>query len=222
MAEELGAWSQTAVATIRDLFTTRDSEAPARFLPRAVQQANTAVYAAARTDRQLFNMQTSLTALLLHPQELVVAHVGDCRLYQLRNGEVEVLTRDHTLAMDLLRLRVISPEEAAEHPGRYQLTRSLGTEPQVRVDLSRDIIVPGDAYLLCSHGLWGRVTVEEIGHALEGRGLPEVCRDLVDLALERDGGDNMTAILFRITGLPVIQSPVGKWQGLLPWRKSAR
>src|SRR5438876_10293449 len=69
--------SQTAVATIRDLFTTRDSEAPARFLPRAVQQANTAVYAAARTDRELFNMQTSLTALLLHPQELVVAHVGD-------------------------------------------------------------------------------------------------------------------------------------------------
>ena len=143
-------------------------------------------------------MQTTLTTLLFSPGEVHVAHVGDCRAYRLRSDALELLTTDHTQVMEMLRMKLISPEQAADHPARYALTRSLGAELIVRTDIGRETLVDGDVYLLlCSDGLWSKVDANEIAAALRGDVL-SACERLVELAVERGGEDNSSALALRV------------------------
>lgn len=144
--------------------------------------------------------QTTLTALVLTPESARVAHVGDCRLYRLRDQALELLTTDHSQAMDLLRLRLIRPEQAAQHPGRHLLTRSLGGDVSVKVDLRSGPVRAGDAHLLCSDGLWSAVTAGEIIAALEGD-LAAGVEGLVERSLARGGDDNASVIAVRVLGI---------------------
>lgn len=130
---------------------------------------------------------------------------------------MELLTRDHTMAMDMLRLRMISPEQSAEHPGRHQLTRSVGADPFLRVDTVRERILPGDSYLLCTDGLWGQVGQDDIRKALQNGQPDAACQELLKLALNRGGPDNITIIAFRIEG--VIDEPLGPSRWRMPFRK---
>ena len=142
-------------------------------------------------------MQSTLSALVITPGEAHLGHVGDSRVYRRREGELELLTTDHSQVMELLRMHIISPEQAIDHPARYALTRSVGGDITVRVDIRTERLDPDDVFLLCSDGLWSNVTSSEIAEAL-GMSAAEACRQLVDLALGRGGDDNATAMAIRV------------------------
>ena len=142
-------------------------------------------------------MQSTLSALVITPGQAHLGHVGDSRVYRRREGELELLTTDHSQVMELLRMHIISPEQAIDHPARYALTRSVGNDITVRTDIRSESLDSEDAFLLCSDGLWSNVTSSEISEAMD-RAPAEACRWLVDLALGRGGDDNATAMAIRV------------------------
>jgi serine/threonine protein phosphatase PrpC len=163
----------------------------------AFSRANQTILDAAHEGRGGRKMQSTLSALVFTPGEAHLGHVGDSRIYRRRDGELELLTTDHSQVMELLRLHIITPEQAAEHPARYALTRSVGGDIMVRIDIRNEVLRSGDEFLLCSDGLWSGVTSFEIAEALGGAPA-EACRALVDMALERGGDDNATALAIRV------------------------
>ena len=163
------------------------------------------------------NGQTTLTAIALTGRTGNVAHVGDSRLYRLRGGDMELLTNDHTQARELLRMRVIKPEQVLTHPGRHLLTRSIGGDLLVRVDERASAPAAGDAYLLCSDGLWSTITSWEALSALSGD-LAAGVADLVARSAAAGGDDNASVIAFRVTALAGGAEPSAPgWR--FPWRR---
>ena len=163
----------------------------------AFNLANHTILDAAITGVGGRKMQSTLSTLVITPGEAHLGHVGDSRVYRRREGELELLTTDHSQVMELLRMHIITPEQAIEHPARYALTRSVGGDITVRTDVRNELVERDDTFLLCSDGLWSNVTSSEIASAL-GLGAAEACRKLVDLALERGGDDNATALVIRV------------------------
>jgi serine/threonine protein phosphatase PrpC len=164
----------------------------------AFNKANQVILDAAIAGQGGRKMQSTLSALVITPGQAHLGHVGDSRVYRRREGGLELLTTDHSQVMELLRMHVITPEQAIEHPARFALTRSVGGDITVRTDVRNERLERDDAFLLCSDGLWSNVTSSEIAAALK---LPpaEACRRLVDLALERGGDDNATAMAIRVS-----------------------
>ena len=160
-------------------------------------------------------MQTTLTAIALEQGSMTIGHVGDCRFYRVRNGKIKLLTRDHTMANDLLHLHLISEEQVQQHPGRHQLTRSLGGEPVLHVDIIREQILPDDTYLLCSDGLWSEISDEEIEIVMQENNISTACEKLVGLALKAGAPDNITAIVFRIETIGKQANSPFSWQAIL-------
>jgi protein phosphatase len=163
----------------------------------AFNRANHTILDAAISGTGGRKMQSTLSALVMTPGEAHLGHVGDSRVYRRRDGELELLTTDHSQVMELLRMHIITPEQATEHPARYALTRSVGGDITVRTDIRNERLERDDSFLLCSDGLWSNVTSSEIAEAL-GRTPAEAFRRLVDLALERGGDDNATAMAIRV------------------------
>ena len=193
--------SRTALKTILHEFYYWKGGSPERFISRSVQRANDEVFGEAHTHYELSNMQTTVTAVVLEHDILAVGHVGDCRLYRSRKGHTELMTRDHTMASELLHLRLITPEQALEHPGRHQLTRSLGSEPLLQIDVVKEKIMSGDTYLICSDGLWSQTTQYDIEDMLQNKVPDRACKEFVNLALQKGAPDNITAIVFRISSV---------------------
>ena len=161
--------------------------------------------------------QTTLTAIALTGRSGSVAHVGDTRLFRLREGMMELLTNDHTQARELVRMRLIKPEQVLTHPGRHLLTRSIGGDLVVRVDERPSPPALGDAYLLCSDGLWSSITSWEAHLALTGD-LAAGVAELVAHSAAAGGDDNASVIALRVTALaggPEPSSP--GWR--FPWRR---
>jgi protein phosphatase len=163
----------------------------------AFNWANQAILDAAIAGRGGRKMQSTLSTLVMTPGEAHLGHVGDSRVYRRRAGDLELLTTDHSQVMELLRMHIITPEQAITHPARYALTRSVGGDITVRTDVRNERLEQDDTFLLCSDGLWSNVTSTEIAAAL-ARPPAETCRTLVDLALERGGDDNATAMAIRV------------------------
>jgi protein phosphatase len=163
-------------------------------------------------------MGTTLTVLALAGQEAVVAHVGDSRAYLVRRGVGAQLTTDHSRAAEMLRLKLITPEQASTHPGRSMLTRSLGAEPTVQIDVVTSDLAQDDVFVLCSDGLWDAVSRSEIAVVATNIGddtFPtptEVADHLVDLALKRGSPDNVTAVVVQVTSSRPIP-PTGARRG---------
>jgi PPM family protein phosphatase len=191
--------SRMALRAIMSEFLFWRGGAPERLVSRSVRRANDAVFDGSHAQSDLSHMQTTLTAVVIEYDTLAVGHVGDCRLYRARKGHTALLTRDHTVASELLHLRLITEEQALEHPGRHQLTRSLGSEPFLQIDVVKEKIMVGDTYLLCSDGLWSQTTPYDIEDMLQNKVPDRACKELVNLALRRGAPDNITAIVFRIT-----------------------
>ena len=161
-------------------------------------RANQAIFDAAIAGKGGRKMQSTLSTLVITPGEAHLGHVGDSRIYRRRDGELELLTTDHSQVMELLRMHIITPEQAIEHPARYALTRSVGGGITVRTDIRNERLESGDTFLLCSDGMWSNVTSTEIAESLVHEPA-EACRVLVDLALERGGDDNATAMVIRVS-----------------------
>jgi PPM family protein phosphatase len=212
--------SRLALEAVKAEFNAWTGGSPERLVARAVRHANDEVFAAANSRTECNNMQTTLTIAVTEGETMAVGHVGDCRLYRKRGSHAELLTRDHTLAMDLLQLHLISHEEASEHPGRYQLTRAVGGEPFLRIDTYKEHVIRGDTFLLCSDGLWSQVPQEEIERLMALSDLSMGCDGLLGVALAEGAPDNVTAILFRTnSSLSTAPPPKPFWQGILSRKK---
>jgi PPM family protein phosphatase len=174
---------------------------PERFLRETIEAANRRIHELARADPSRAGMGTTITAAIVDAQkeEVGVGHVGDSRAYRLRRGKLERLTRDHSLVEEMRRKGQITDAQAEDHPQRSIITRALGPEPEVEVDLQTVPAAPGDVFLLCSDGLTTMIDEERIAAILAGAGsMREAVRTLVDEANGAGGRDNITALAFRL------------------------
>jgi protein phosphatase len=190
--------SKMAIDIVQSEFEKWNGKSADRFVSKAIQNANMAVYNTAQDHPELFSMQTTATIITLENDFLAVGHVGDCRLYRVRDGKVNILTKDHSQAAELLRMHLISAEAAQTHPGRHQLTRSVGSSPFLHVDVVKEKSKPGDAYILCSDGLWSEVSDSDVKKALSEKDIEESLEELVGKVLSARAPDNITGILFRV------------------------
>ena len=170
-------------------------------LRAAVQQANALIFDTARAVSDRAGMGTTFTGVVIRGEEAFVAQVGDSRCYLLRDDEIRQVTDDHSWVNEQVKRGGMTEEEANMSPYRNVITRSLGNAPSVDVDIFAEGIKPGDRFLLCSDGLSGEVTADEMREAML-RGSPsQACAELVDLALERGGKDNITVLIVCIADI---------------------
>lgn len=146
-------------------------------------------------------MGTTLTAVALAGATAYVAHVGDSRLYRLRQARLVQLTQDHSEVADLVRMKIVKPELASQHPSRDVLTRTVGHQLLLRPDFAREPVLPDDRFLLCTDGVWsvlGEHDLQELLATLE----PEAaCRQIINRCLERHCGDNVSVQIVRVLEL---------------------
>jgi len=205
--------SQMAVEVLLRAFREEPAGRPAgQRLYRAVQQANIEVYDRAIAVPELHGMATTLTALAVEVGTLTAVHVGDSRLYLVRDGRAVQLSKDHTVAAERVRMGVLSAEKARLHPDRSVLTRSVGRELIVNRDRLSQALRPGDILVACSDGLHGVLSDGEIaGLAAAAPGAAAACRALVDRANGRGTADNLTAAVVRISGPAPERPPRSGW-----------
>ena len=164
-------------------------------LHTAVARANEAVYHKALENAGMSGMGTTFSALAEQGETAYLAHVGDSRIYLVRRGAILQLTTDHTLVEEMVQKGLITPREARVHPKRNIITRALGTEESVQIDIVQMGTRPGDAFFLCSDGMTNYVDEREILRtAMSEREWPEKLKHLVSIALENGGADNITAL----------------------------
>lgn len=175
-----------------------DREALTERLRRATQEAGAAIYDAARSDRALDGMGTTLTSLWFWGGRAYLGHVGDSRAYQIRTGRVVQLSEDHSWVAEQVRAGVMTEEEANESPYRHVITRSVGFDRIVQVDCSATTVEPGDCYLLCSDGLSNYLEGDELGRFFTSNFYRDIPRLLVELANDRGGEDNITVVLVHV------------------------
>ncbi|MFY9727373.1 MAG: protein phosphatase 2C domain-containing protein [Bryobacteraceae bacterium] len=193
--------SKLAIETLLQDFRRSAAGVPhSSLLPRLVQQANTRVFETGLSHGPGgSNMATTLVACALRYDRVVVSHVGDSRCYRIRHGHAEALTRDHTVAGEHMRLGLITAGEASSAETRHVLSRSLGPAMIVAVETRDYQLIPGDVLLLCSDGLHGPVAADAIAQLVSRRAaLPDAAKELIDLANELDGGDNVSVQLIRV------------------------
>jgi len=165
-----------------------------------IQEANRQVYERAREDSDASGMGTTITVALFEDGIVSIGHVGDSRAYLIRDRKVDQLTEDHSLVAELVRTGRLSPEEAETHPQRSVITRALGTDPDVDVDVFSVEAKPGDLFLICSDGLTSMVDDETILNTVELRrdDLDGVAKELVAAANRSGGEDNITVVFFEV------------------------
>ncbi|NBD26440.1 Stp1/IreP family PP2C-type Ser/Thr phosphatase [Paenibacillus glycinis] len=193
--------SKLAVDTFREALqgTTKALTLEERrtLISQAILQANEVVFDTASNNEQYHNMGTTVVAALLTEDNGVIGHIGDSRAYQWRDGSLTQLTEDHTLVNELVKSGQITPEEAERHPRRNVLTRALGTDEQVEVDIRGISWMKDDLLLICSDGLSSMISAAAIVETLQQSelDLDQKADRLVQLALQAGGDDNITVVL---------------------------
>jgi len=196
--------SRLAVETVREVYDQGFRDDPQTALVESFVAAHTRILGFAEQHPVFQGMGTTCTALFLRGWQLYFAHVGDSRLYLVRDARILRLTRDHSYVGRLVESGLVRAEDAEKHPQRHILTAALGAGREVAVDGAEQglLLQDGDELLLCTDGLWGVVTEEELEAAVSGKTPSESCAALVKLARERGGPDNITVQVLRIgTGL---------------------
>ena len=190
--------SSMAIKTLEHAFTTHDGtlETP-NLLERAIIECNKTIYEQSQKNPQLRGMGTTLTAAYIEGDILHIGQVGDSRLYFYRDQNIYQLTEDHSQVYELLKAGLIT-ENSMESFQKNIITRSVGYERDVRVDLFQRPINKGDRYLLCSDGLSGMVSDEQIAQILHNFDIDTSVRNLVTLANAQGGEDNVSVIAFEI------------------------
>ncbi|MFZ2113235.1 MAG: Stp1/IreP family PP2C-type Ser/Thr phosphatase [Solirubrobacteraceae bacterium] len=176
-----------------------DGTDPERSLVAQVEQANSRINELSHSNAEHAGMGTTITAVYVGEQDVAIAHVGDSRAYCMREGELLRLTDDHSLVDELIRQGKLTPEEAEEHPQRSVITRALGPEASVEVDVRSFRGRPGDVYLLCSDGLTTMVGEAELLRLLASHErLADAGEALIAAANDAGGKDNITVVLLRL------------------------
>jgi protein phosphatase len=188
-------------------------------LETEIARVNASIHEMARSQRQCAGMGTTLVVGVFHDNNLTVAHVGDSRLYRLRGEDFQQLTRDHSLLQEQIDSGLITPEQARHSRNRNLVTRAVGIDPEVAVEIHDHAVVPGDIYLFCSDGLNDMVEDEEIANTVGAlaANLGLCAMQLIQMANDNGGRDNVSVILVKVKGAyPVAR---GWWARLLAWFK---
>ncbi|MEM1413765.1 MAG: Stp1/IreP family PP2C-type Ser/Thr phosphatase [Myxococcota bacterium] len=208
--------SQMAIDTLREFFraTSADPEATWPYkmdksrgyeenrLITSIKLANLRIFEAAQRDAKLRGMGTTVVGILIVDDGVLIAHVGDSRVYRLRDNKLHQLTEDHSLLNDYIKMKRLSEEEIANFPHKNVIVRALGMKESVKVDTQLDRPEPGDIYVLCSDGLCGPATNEEIEEivASEQRDMKTAASRLIERANANGGPDNITVVLAKVVG----------------------
>ncbi len=198
-------------ALFREYYTApwRDPKAN---LIAAIAAANQRIFSQAATNAEMSGMGTTLVAALYLPEQWLIANVGDSRAYLFRNGRIKQVTQDHSWVAEQARSGILSAEEAAHHPLRNVITRSLGNEERVQPDIYELNARPEDILLLCSDGLSNLVSEKDMTGILKSYPLDDAAEKLLALALERGAPDNVTLVLVQLVGGKQRRS-----RSVLPW-----
>jgi len=184
-----------------DLFSKDaiDNESPAvlKMLEESIKEASAKIFEKSDRQPELAGMGTTVTLMLTHGKRAYVAHVGDSRLYRLRNGKLEQLTEDHSLVNEQVKAGFITSEEAQHSRFRNIITRSVGFESEVTADTMSVVMKPADIFMICSDGLTGMVEDDEIQKTIKKARLSQAPARLVDLANQAGGEDNVTVVVLR-------------------------
>jgi protein phosphatase len=202
----------------------------ASFLLSSIQFANRIIFDAAKARREYAGMGTTIVAALTRDDTVVLAHVGDSRIYRIRDGQISQVTRDHSFVQHQVDRGIMSVEEAQQSQYRHMITRALGLKERVEVDLTEERAVAGDLLLLCSDGLSDLLHDEEILDTLRepGADLDRVCRVLIDRANANGGDDNITALVIQALNGPETRRGSDRWlqgvstpgrRGVVGWLK---
>jgi protein phosphatase len=205
----------------------RDGVVPA--LRRAFTETNAGIYAIGQDNPEFRGLGTTSTALVLRPEGAWVGHVGDSRAYRIRDGAAEQLTFDHSWVWEIARRQGVDPDELGDFK-KNVIIRSLGPDPEVEVDIEGPHATqPGDSFLLCSDGLTGVVTPQEIGAIVTAMSPESAARLLVHMANLRGGPDNITVMIVRVPGGStdasgkkparpgIARRLAAKWSRTVPW-----
>ncbi len=183
--------------TFTDYYGNPTTDVPSA-LQAAIQQANLAIITQGQGETDLLKMGSTIVAGLFRADQLWVANVGDSRAYLFRAGQARQLTVDHSWVAEQVQEGILSPEQAKTHALRNVITRSLGTHPEVQVDIFRETLQPGDEVLICCDGLTGELPDEDVSAIVAMGGTSqEIAQRLVGTAKERGGRDNITAIFIK-------------------------
>ena len=189
---------EVASAATRDLLTQqlKGKTPEAALLRNAITAVNRRLFIRQQEEKKLSGMGTTLTVMWVGKENILIGHVGDSRAYRLRDGALEQMTADHSMVAEMVREGVLTPEQAACHPMRNVITRAVGTEEGIDADILTEERKKGDVWLICSDGLHGMVSKEQMTEILHVNP-PEAAADLlVEAALEAGGRDNISLTIF--------------------------
>ena len=191
--------SQTALSIIAECFESDAAARPQAMLEAAIQAANTRVFEMAQDDPELEGMGTTVVAFMLDEEcRGTIAHVGDSRAYRYRRGHLEPMTTDHSVVAEMQKRGLLSADEAAVHPRRNEILRAVGVQPEVEVEVASVDVAGGDRFLLCSDGLSGVLRDDEIAAVVQDRAPSEAVAELIQIANERGGPDNITVQILAV------------------------
>src|SRR5947209_8518094 len=190
--------SEIAVDTVSNVYYQDDSDDVAYSLLHAIKRANALIHQRAAENMLRSGMGTTCVAALLRGNAAYIANVGDSRAYLIRQGQVKQISLDHSWVAEQVRAGLLTEEQARTHAQRNVITRSLGTQPDVEVDVFRELIQSGDTLVLCTDGLSGLISDEELMRIVEQSVPQESVYHLVERANENGGPDNITAIVVQV------------------------
>ena len=192
--------SRIAVESVEKAYASSPENNPQQRLLAAFQFAHAQVQEKAHQSPELRGMGTTLTAFALIGDYLYYAHVGDSRLYLLRAGKLQALTRDHSLVARLVENGVVSARDAESHPQKHVLTAAVGVSDEIQPDYPPEPLhmQASNVLMACSDGLWGQLSEEEMAEILTSKAPAEACHALVELAKDRGGPDNITVQIARV------------------------
>lgn len=189
--------SKLAATTIRDAFAENESADVADSLRGAMNLANARIFHESQTNVDLRGMGTTCSALVIRDSNGYIGHVGDSRIYRVRDGAIEQLTEDHSLVATMVKEGLLTSQEAEVHPRRNVLQRSMGVGEEVDIDVTGPFeVLPRDTFILCSDGLHGLVKEPEILQ-IAAKPIEEAASEYVKRAIERGAPDNVTVIVAR-------------------------
>jgi protein phosphatase len=205
--------SQMAIETIRNFFrdTREDPELTWPYkmdrsrryeenrLITAIKLANLRIHEASKRESKFHGMGTTIVAFYSIEEGAYLAHVGDSRIYRLRDGQLQQVTEDHSLLNDYIKMKKLTAEEIANFPHKNVIVRALGMKESVKVDTFLEHPLPGDIFLLCTDGLSGEVPDPQIHEIMlrHGKDLKSMAHELIETAKKNGGSDNITVIIVR-------------------------
>lgn len=205
--------SKLATDSVPHTYYKLREEAPPIAIQRALLDANEKIHERGNANPEFKGMGTTCTALVLLPQGALIAHVGDSRIYRLRGDRLEQLSFDHSLVWEMQAGGKINENEVPSYIPKNIITRSLGPNAQVKVDLEGPLpLAVGDTFLACSDGLTGKVENEEIAALLSTLSCQEAAEVLIDLANLRGGPDNITVVVVKVVGNHLTGAPAAPFE----------